>query len=78
MPAIITAMWAADVARHPRPRNVPDAVSILLPDDEIECTVTHVYPMFGRPHLVDGEACWCDPDHESSGDDWLVIHNAEN
>ena len=70
-------MWAANVTRCPR-KLVPNVVPILAADDEIEGTVTHLYPLFGRPHLVDGEACWCDPDHESSGDDWLVIHNAEN
>lgn len=37
----------------------------------------HVYPVNDlREHVTEGEACWCQPEIDDSGDEQLVIHNA--
>ncbi len=35
---------------------------------------THVYPLFGPEHVLEGIDCWCHPDV----DDAVVIHNVMN
>jgi hypothetical protein len=43
--------------------------------EEIE--IVHVYPLFGKEHILDGFKCWCFPeiDKECPG---VVIHNVEH
>lgn len=42
-------------------------------DDEL----VHVFPLFGREHVLDGRACWCHPDRDSTCPE-LVLHNVAN
>lgn len=41
-------------------------------DDE---GLIHVYPLWGREHVLEGMSCWCHPQVDEHG---VVIHNAEN
>lgn len=47
--------------------------------DEAESAVdyTHVYPLFGRAHVLDGLCCWCRPEIDPECAQ-VVIHNADN
>jgi len=37
----------------------------------------HVYPLFGREHVLDGFTCWCNPDVDEECPD-VIVHNVEN
>ena len=43
--------------------------------DVQECV--HVYPLFGREHVLEGDDCWCHPEHDPEFEN-LIIHNVEN
>lgn len=43
--------------------------------DPVEDLV-HVYPLFGREHVLNGFACWCNPERDLDNP-YVVIHNAE-
>ena len=57
--------------KHDHPR-----VSPLLPVESQRCV--HLYPLGARPHEVDGEPCWCDPEFLSEHDGVIIIHNDED
>ncbi len=39
-----------------------------------ELEIVHIYPLFGKEHILDGLMCWCNPemDEECPG---LILHN---
>jgi len=37
----------------------------------------HVYPLFGKPHKVGFEPCWCHPERDTEVPE-VIIHNVEN
>jgi len=46
--------------------------------DESEASkLIHVYPTFGRPHVLLGYTCWCRPEIDAENDR-VVIHHEEN
>lgn len=43
--------------------------------DSLGEDVVHVYPLFGRKHVITGINCWCSPSMTRDG---VMIHNVEN
>ncbi len=39
--------------------------------------IIHVYPLFGREHVILGLNCWCHPERDEA-EPRLVIHNVEH
>lgn len=45
--------------------------------DEEEDEYIHVYPLFGKEHVLNGIECWCHPEQDAEYP-CIVIHNVEN
>lgn len=54
----------------------------LAAPEDVQESVIHVYPNFGREHVLEGfeqgAMCWCHPDIDMFGTGVMVTHNVEH
>lgn len=36
----------------------------------------HIYPLYGRKHVLEGVECWCQPTRDSK-EPWVIVHRPE-
>lgn len=51
----------------------------IAPDEDADDhrDLIHVYPTFGREHVLDGLTCWCRPERDAECPD-VVVHVQEH
>jgi hypothetical protein len=52
------------------------AVPMVEPRDYLPDDAVHVFPLFGREHVLDGLGCWCHPEPLPEQPS-VIVHNVE-
>jgi len=56
-----------------------DEAGALAATDDTSAKRIHVYPLFGREHVLEGMSCWCEPEVDEEVDEYaVVIHNPDH
>jgi hypothetical protein len=59
------------------PEDLPKLIVEIDAEEDCGSGYVHVYPTFGRAHVTEGSACWCEPTSDRECH-MVLIHHPEH